>query len=142
MSKTAYILQNASDTINQRGVERDVEQERSMAKIVKAFNLMYDKDLTETQGWGFMVLLKQVRAQKGGYREDDYVDLAAYAALQAESAEAENNLKTNAVTYVEPVAPIVTTETPVPTGDTFPKSTQTTDQQSTEALGYYVTQDT
>jgi hypothetical protein len=35
------------------------------------------------------VLLKQVRASRTGYHEDDFLDGAAYTALQAEAKKAE-----------------------------------------------------
>lgn len=85
---------NAHDFLNQanrqlmeRASQRDSpDGERSMRRCVAAFNALYGTDLTETQGWQFMSLLKKARAAQGAYREDDYVDDAAYAALAGESA--------------------------------------------------------
>ncbi len=87
-------LREAAELIDTRGKERDNEGERSMARTVKAFNAMFDKDLTETEGWQFMALLKMSRAIGGNFREDDYVDGAAYTALAGESAsnKKEQNL--------------------------------------------------
>lgn len=62
--------------------------ERSMAATVKAFQAVTGVYLSEEQGWLFMGLLKMVRSQQGFYRADNYEDLAAYAALQGESAHA------------------------------------------------------
>ena len=42
--------------------------------------------LTEEEGWIFMVFLKLARSQQGEFKLDDYVDMAAYAALAGESA--------------------------------------------------------
>lgn len=80
------ILQSAAETMNSRAAERDTEAERSMARTVKAFNAMYDKDLTEVEGWRFMEMLKMARAHGGVPRLDDYLDGAAYSALAGEAA--------------------------------------------------------
>jgi len=63
--------------------------ERSMGATVDAFRAITGHDLTEEQGWLFMGLLKMVRSQQGGFRADNYEDLAAYAGLQGEAAWAE-----------------------------------------------------
>ncbi|WP_312139930.1 DUF6378 domain-containing protein [Stutzerimonas nitrititolerans] len=63
--------------------------ERSMGATVDAFRVITGHDLTEEQGWLFMGLLKMVRSQQGGFRADNYEDLAAYAGLQGEAAWAE-----------------------------------------------------
>lgn len=62
--------------------------ERSMEKTVNMFNALLggDRILTTEQGWMFMAILKIVRSQQGAFRADNYEDLAAYAALAAESA--------------------------------------------------------
>lgn len=62
------------------------EGERSMRKTVQAFNVITGHNLNEEQGWLWMGLLKMVRSQQGGYKQDHYEDLAAYAALQGECA--------------------------------------------------------
>ena len=81
----ASILQQAKDCLVNRAVERDKEQERSMKSCVEAFNALTGKSLTETEGWIFMVVLKLARSQGGSFKTDDYVDMAAYAALAGES---------------------------------------------------------
>ena len=74
-----HILQSAFNTIHQRAADRDVEQERSMAATVKAFNAIHGTNLTESQGWSFMTLLKMKRSFTGDvFRDDDFVDEAAY----------------------------------------------------------------
>lgn len=92
------VLTAASNTINQRGQQRDssagngTPQERSMAATVAAFNAIEGTTLTERQGWAFMQTLKLVRAaasdRNGGFNPDDALDGAAYAALGGEAAAA------------------------------------------------------
>lgn len=66
------------------------EGERSMAKTVEAFNTITGRDLSETDGWLMMTLLKAVRANQGQFKSDNYEDLVAYAALMGESASNES----------------------------------------------------
>lgn len=81
-------LQAALGALIDRAAVRDAESgERSMARTVAAFNSIYGHNLTETEGWQFMALLKMVRASQGSYRADDYTDQASYSALAGESAE-------------------------------------------------------
>ena len=80
------ILQEASRCIGDRASERDQESERSMARTVASFNAMYNLNLTEEQGWMFMVFLKAVRAQQGQFKADNYEDGAAYFGLMGEAA--------------------------------------------------------
>lgn len=79
-----HLLHIAKKCIGERASERDTDSERSMKGCVDAFNALYDAQLTEEQGWMFMVLLKASRAKGGHFKEDDYVDMAAYAALAGE----------------------------------------------------------
>ena len=80
------ILDEARDCIADRAEERDTDSERSMKATVEAFNAMYGKDLTEEQGWQFMVLLKMSRAKGPNMQRDSYVDGSAYFALAGEAA--------------------------------------------------------
>ena len=80
------LLQSAYDQIGDRASERDTEAERSMCSTVNAFNALYGTNLTEEQGWMFMVFLKAARAKGGRVRVDDYVDGSAYFALAGEAA--------------------------------------------------------
>lgn len=80
------LLQVAYDQIGDRASERDTEAERSMCSTVNAFNALYGTNLTEEQGWMFMVFLKAARAKGGRVRVDDYVDGSAYFALAGEAA--------------------------------------------------------
>jgi hypothetical protein len=51
-----------------------------------AFNALTGHELSERDGWLFMVMLKAARATAGGHNPDDYEDGAAYFALAGESA--------------------------------------------------------
>ena len=81
-----YILGKANQILNERAAQRDCTNtgERSMFEIVSTFNVLTGHYLTEADGWSFMLLLKMVRARKGAAREDDYIDMASYAALLGE----------------------------------------------------------
>lgn len=91
------ILKKAINTIEERGKLRDTGdgKERSMAACVAAFNALEGMSLTERQGWVFMRVLKMARSaassKNGKYHEDDYVDSAGYAELEAEAARKESD---------------------------------------------------
>ena len=62
------------------------EGERSMGKIVTAFNAITGRDLTESEGWMFMQQVKLVRLfTRSEYHADSAEDNIAYAALLAEA---------------------------------------------------------
>lgn len=63
--------------------------ERSIGKTVAAFNAITGHNLTEEEGWMFMVTLKMVRTQQGAFKQDSYEDGAAYCALMGEAAAKE-----------------------------------------------------
>lgn len=84
MTSAVTILNAGAGHIGDRASERDTDAERSMRATVEAFNAMYGTELTETQGWMFMVFLKAARAKGGDFRLDDYEDMASYAALAGE----------------------------------------------------------
>ena len=85
-------LQKALDAISNRAAERDNDAtaERSMECVVRMFNIWRgqraNSDLTERDGWMFMVFLKQARCRYGKHQPDDYVDGPAYFALAGEAA--------------------------------------------------------
>lgn len=82
------ILQNGIDAIGDRASQRDLPSgERSMLRAVNAFAKITGVQMTETQGWWFMAVLKIARSTAGAHRLDDYVDAAAYAALAGEASE-------------------------------------------------------
>jgi hypothetical protein len=78
------ILFQARQAINDRASERDVEAERSMKRAVAIFNAYSGRDLTETDGWMFMLCLKMARSKSGAFQKDDYIDMCGYAALAGE----------------------------------------------------------
>ena len=87
MQAHEYLL-TASSALEDRAKLRDSEGgERSMAATVEAFNAVRGKNLSEEDGWAFMVLLKLVRSSQGQYHADDYVDGAAYFGLLGEAAQ-------------------------------------------------------
>lgn len=90
---STHFLQMASAIQEERANEYDAPngKERSMAKVVQMFNALTGHQLTETEGWRFMELLKMVRAQ-GKYHEDSLIDGVSYAALAAESHYRESHV--------------------------------------------------
>lgn len=81
------ILLAAAEAIADRAKVRDTAAERSMGRCVAAFNALTGHNLTEVDGWEFMVILKLARARGGKYHADDRLDATAYQALAAEAAE-------------------------------------------------------
>ena len=90
-TSAADILNVVAETIGDRSAERDTEAERSMKSCIDAFNAMYGHQLSETQGWMFMAMLKMSRAKSGKFRADDWVDLVGYTALASECEFAQHN---------------------------------------------------
>ena len=81
------LLERARDIQVQRAKDYDQPGgERSMANTVAAFNIITGRDLSESEGWEFMVLLKLVRDRSvpGGHR-DSLEDAVSYAALMGEA---------------------------------------------------------
>ena len=86
------ILQQAQTLLEERAREYDRPGgERSVAAVVAALNAVLGREaLTETEGWLFMRLLKDVRLFSArGYHADSGLDGVAYAALMAESRARE-----------------------------------------------------
>jgi len=89
----SFFLAQAASEMQQREQQYDQEGgERSMVKTTKLFEALTGHDLTPADGWKFMALLKLVRSEYHGYRQDDYVDGAAYFALAGESASLESDV--------------------------------------------------
>lgn len=84
MIKANAFLHNALNTLEDRAAVRDKEEERSMERTVNAFNALHNLNLTEEQGWQFMIILKLARASAGNYHADDYTDICGYGALAGE----------------------------------------------------------
>lgn len=92
--KAVQILNEAVAIMAERGKSYDRsggEAERSMPKIVAMFNALTGHELTPEQGWKFMCCLKLARSEQGEYREDNYLDGAAYMALAGEEASEAND---------------------------------------------------
>lgn len=99
------LLISAADAIADRAQLRDQPNgERSMARAVAAFNALFDAQLSEQQGWQFMVLLKLARSSAGRIHLDDYTDAAAYAALAGECATRHTATEVMNLRAVHPVA--------------------------------------
>ncbi len=74
--------------------------ERSTARTVAAFNAVTGHNLSESDGWMMMMLLKAVRlTQRATYHADSAEDLVAYAALLG---EARSN--TSTISYTDGIA--------------------------------------
>jgi hypothetical protein len=74
------------------------EGERSMGRTVTAFNAITGRDLTESEGWLLLQLLKDVRdRQRDVPHLDSLEDCIAYAALKAEARVAEDPRKDGAL---------------------------------------------
>lgn len=93
------ILKRAAQHMEDRAAARDQAQgERSMARTVAAFNALTGHQLTERDGWMFMVALKAARActTPNGIA-DDYEDGAAYFGLAGECAHKAKPLNSEIV---------------------------------------------
>ena len=81
------LLRKAGEIMSERGKQYDSpgqNRERSMGRIVAAFNCLYGASLTEQQGWYFMLLVKLAR-QETKPHADSMEDAIAYAALAGEA---------------------------------------------------------
>lgn len=89
MTTAPEYLTRAADLMAERGKQYDSQAgERSMARTVEAFNAITGRDLSESDGWLLMLLLKQVRQwQTPDFHRDSAEDAVSYAALLAESLE-------------------------------------------------------
>lgn len=84
LSKAAKIMSDRAATYDQP------DGERNMGKTVAAFNIITGRDLTESEGWLLMQVLKDVRdRQRVQPHVDSLEDCVAYAALKAEARLSE-----------------------------------------------------
>lgn len=86
-TSAADLLAAAEKHMRERAATYDKpEGERSMGKTVEAFNVITGRDLTESEGWLLMQILKDVRdRQRVKAHRDSLEDCIAYAALKAEA---------------------------------------------------------
>ena len=89
-----YFLTKAVEILKERGRERDVEKERSMARIISVYNALTGQSLSVEDGWKFMAILKLVRIQIKPH-EDGFLDALSYMALWGEEAYQNNNFGGN-----------------------------------------------
>lgn len=89
MTNATALLNKAARIMEERGEQYDSpEGERSMGRAVIAFNAITGCDLTESEGWLLLQLLKDVRdRQRTEPHQDSLEDCIAYAALKAEAVE-------------------------------------------------------
>jgi hypothetical protein len=81
------LLEKTAEILNSRGQERDKDEgERTIPQLVTVFNALTGHNLSNEDGWIFMLLLKLVRMRGGVHKDDDYLDAIGYSALLAEQA--------------------------------------------------------
>lgn len=99
--KATEFLKAAQSHMDARAQTYDrPDGERSMARTVAAFNAVTGHNLSESDGWMLMMLLKAVRlTQRATYHADSAEDLVAYAALLGESRS-----NTSTISVTEPIA--------------------------------------
>ena len=88
MKQTAdQLLNKAAAHMQSRAATYDKPKgERSMGQTVAAFNVITGSDLSESEGWLLMTLLKMVRdRQRDQPHADSCEDLIAYSALYGEA---------------------------------------------------------
>lgn len=88
MKQTAdQLLNKAASHMQARGATYDKPSgERSMAQTVQAFNAVTGSDLSESEGWLLMTILKMVRdRQRVVPHQDSIEDLVAYSSLYGEA---------------------------------------------------------
>ena len=80
-------LTRAGELMDQRGQTYDQPTgERSMGRTVVAFNAITQRDLSESEGWLLLQLLKDARQwSTAKYHADSAEDCVAVAALKAEA---------------------------------------------------------
>lgn len=87
MATATQILCRAADLMEERGRQYDAKEgERSMDKTVRAFNTLTGHDLSASDGFLLLTVLKIVRdQQRQQAHQDSCEDLVAYASLYAET---------------------------------------------------------
>lgn len=103
------ILEEAQKALRQRGIDYDGKGyqggERSMAQTVEIFKAFTGIELSELDGWRFLICLKMARSTTGKPKLDTYADMAGYTGLAGECALASR---------LDPVQPQLPSETAKP----------------------------
>ena len=86
MAEKEDILKEARQIIDGHATDRDRGKERSMGQIVEIFNNLTRSNLSEHEGYIFMVVLKLVRMERSPSNIDNYIDGVAYIQLAWEEA--------------------------------------------------------
>ena len=81
------ILYQAAQTMIDRATAHNLEQEHYMDRTMKAFNVLTRSELTETDGWLFVILLQLARCTAAQHNPDVLLHAAVHAALALESME-------------------------------------------------------
>lgn len=106
--KAQDYLRKGAELLEQRGKDYDKpEGERSMGKCVRAFNAITGRDLSESEGWLLLQVLKDVRQwqNSGRFHADSAEDCISYAALKAEALQGEQLQKDiTAMRLADPLA--------------------------------------
>lgn len=91
------LLKKAIRLQEERAATYDVggtmDGERSMGKTVAAFNIITGRNLSESEGWLLLQVLKDVRDRTNGPHLDSLEDGIAYSSLKAEARLAEIPVK-------------------------------------------------
>lgn len=92
-NKTHLILAHAASHLEARAGTYDTPGgERSMGKAIAVFNAFHGTNLSESQGWHLLQILKDVRLfSSPSYHQDSAEDCVAYAALKAEAIDNERS---------------------------------------------------
>lgn len=86
--KATDFLRESLETLEEKAKLRDQPNgERNMKKTVDAYNILTGSNMSEKDGWLFMLILKITRMQTGKYNPDDYIDTNCYSSLLGECAE-------------------------------------------------------
>ena len=99
MMSAVELIQKGLQVLKERATGRGLTEnqgERVMNRTTKIFNATTGRDMTEREGWLFMVCLKMARAQEDKrFNPDDYIDGSNYWALTGECTSKERGLLMN-----------------------------------------------
>ena len=84
MNKRVEVLNKAKEIIIGNREQQHGSPEDSFNLIAKFWSAYLDKDISPMNVGDMMILLKIARCKTGGHKEDNYIDIAGYAACTAE----------------------------------------------------------